>query len=107
MNTTEQTLAHARSALLMAKGALGSEKNIYVLNEAIADIDEALIMGKSLRLWMSISITPAMIKAVRQHPTTAVDDREEWYSRLGWLISAYDVLVSMHLLDAPPSTDPK
>jgi hypothetical protein len=44
-------------------------------------------------------LTAEMIQALREHPTTSVEDKEDWYTRLGWLICAWDVL-----LDAAPPT---
>lgn len=53
----------------------------------------------TVRIAMPLSLTPEMTKAVREHPTTSVSNNEEWYTRLGWLICAYDVL----LASGPPS----
>ena len=42
---------------------------------------------------MPMSLTPEMLRAVREDPTTSVDGWEEWHTRLGWLMCAWDVLV--------------
>lgn len=47
-------------------------------------------------------LTAEMIRAVRDHPTTAVEDRDEWHKRLGWLISAWDVLLQHRVAPLPP-----
>lgn len=46
-----------------------------------------------VKVEMPLALTPEMIKAVREHGDTSIEDKEEWYSRLGWLICAYDVLI--------------
>jgi hypothetical protein len=43
---------------------------------------------------MPVALTPELIRAVRDHPTTSADNWEEWHRKLGWLICAYDVLVA-------------
>ena len=43
---------------------------------------------------MPLTLTQEMIRAVREDPTTGVDDLDEWHARLGWLLCAWDVLVS-------------
>lgn len=40
-----------------------------------------------------LALTPEMIAAVRDDPTTKVADQETWHARLGWLICAWDVLL--------------
>jgi len=40
-------------------------------------------------------ITVEMINALRDNPTTSVDDKDEFHKRIGWLVCAYDVLVDM------------
>lgn len=47
---------------------------------------------------MPLGLTPELIRAVREHPTTAIADQEQWYTRLGWLICAYDVLLESQRL---------
>ncbi len=42
---------------------------------------------------MPLTLSPAMIRAVRDHPTTKTEDWETWHAKLGWLICAYDVLL--------------
>ena len=49
---------------------------------------------------MPLQLTREMIQAVRENPTTKVEDAEEWYARLGWLICAWDVLVE-HRMPPP------
>ena len=48
---------------------------------------------------MPLVLTPAMMRAVRDDPLCQVDN-EQWHARLGWLICAWDVLVT-HRLPAP------
>ena len=43
---------------------------------------------------MPLTLTPQMIRAVRENPSTSVQDWDEWHTRLGWLICAWDVLVA-------------
>lgn len=44
---------------------------------------------------MSKRITLEMINALRDDPTTSVDDKDEFHKRVGWLICAYEVIVNM------------
>lgn len=43
---------------------------------------------------MPLQLSTEMIREVRENALTRVDDPEQWYVRLGWLICAYDVLVN-------------
>lgn len=47
-----------------------------------------------LSIVMPQQLTPEMIEAVRTHESTAMADREQWHARLGWLMSAYNVMVA-------------
>jgi len=47
-----------------------------------------------LPIAMPPQLTPEMIEAVRTHESTAMADREQWHARLGWLMSAYNVMVA-------------
>lgn len=42
---------------------------------------------------LPLQLTADMLRAVRQHPTTSTDDKEEEHRRIGWLLCAWDVLV--------------
>lgn len=53
---------------------------------------------------MPLHLTSEMINAVRTDPLCAVDDIGEWHTRLGWLICAYDAMVSAR--QALPAIDP-
>jgi hypothetical protein len=44
--------------------------------------------------YMPVELTSDLLRAVREHPTTSVEDKEEWYARCGWLICAWDVLMA-------------
>lgn len=55
-------------------------------------------MANEVTVTMPLALTPEMIRAVRDHDTTATEDREEWHRRLGWLICAWDVLVEHRLM---------
>ena len=46
---------------------------------------------------MPIALTSDMLRAVRQHPTTSTEDKEEEYRRIGWLLCAWDVLTEMRV----------
>jgi hypothetical protein len=43
---------------------------------------------------MPLALTPELIAAVREHPTTRSDDMESWHKKLGWLMCAWDVIVA-------------
>lgn len=58
-------------------------------------------MERELTVTMPLHLTTGMLRAVREHPTTSVEDKEEWYVRLGWLICAWDVLVKSRLPAEP------
>lgn len=49
---------------------------------------------------MPMALTGDMLRAVRQHPTTSTEDKEEEHRRIGWLLCAWDVLVT-HRLPVP------
>jgi hypothetical protein len=51
------------------------------------------MMGDPVTMQMPVQLTPEMIRAVRDDPLTSIEDKEQWYIRLGWLICAYDVLI--------------
>lgn len=42
-----------------------------------------------------LNLTPEMMRAVRDNPLTSVENMEEWHTRLGWLICAWEVLLSV------------
>ena len=46
---------------------------------------------------MPLELSGDMLRAVRDDPTTSVEDREQWHTRLGWLLCAWDVLVKHRL----------
>ena len=43
---------------------------------------------------MPLDLSADMIRAVRSHPTTCTEDKEEEHRRIGWLMCAWDVLVA-------------
>jgi hypothetical protein len=45
---------------------------------------------------MPVTLTPELIRAVRDHETTKAENWEEWHARLGWLMCAYEVMVEAH-----------
>ena len=52
---------------------------------------------------MPLALTPEMIRAVRDNPLTKVEGRDEWHTRLGWLICAYEVLIEARRANCIPS----
>jgi hypothetical protein len=52
---------------------------------------------QAVTVTMPLTLTGEMLAAVREDPTTKVEDREAWHTRLGWLICAWDVLVAHRL----------
>lgn len=54
-------------------------------------------MTNEVTVTMPLALTPEMLRAVKEHPTTKTDDRDEWHRRLGWLMCAWDVLVEHRL----------
>lgn len=50
-------------------------------------------MAEPVTVNMPLALTPEMIRAVRDHESTRIDDRDEWRARLGWFLCAWDVLV--------------
>lgn len=50
-------------------------------------------LGTEPVVLMPLQLTPEMIRAVREDPSTSCENWEEWHTRLGWLICAYDVLL--------------
>ena len=51
-------------------------------------------MSDPITVLMPLALTPEMLRAVREDPTTAPENWEEWHTKLGWLICAWDVLVA-------------
>lgn len=46
---------------------------------------------------MPLHLTHELINAVRDSELTRCDSREEWHTRLGWLMCAYDVMVAARI----------
>lgn len=42
---------------------------------------------------LPLQLTADMLRAVRQHPTTSTDDKDEEHRRIGWLLCVWDVLL--------------
>jgi len=59
------------------------------------------MMDDDVIVQMPTFMTPEMIEAVRSSPLCAVEDQDQWYIRLGWLICAYEAMVKSCL---PPPT---
>lgn len=58
---------------------------------------------------MPLALTGEMLRAVRTHETTKVEDREQEFVRIGWLMCVWDVLVQ-HRRDPfskPPNLEPE
>jgi hypothetical protein len=49
---------------------------------------------KPVTVSLPLALTADMLRAVRQHPTTSTDDKEEEHRRIGWLLCAWDVIVA-------------
>lgn len=58
--------------------------------------------GGAVQVMMPLQLSAEMLKAVRAHPTTATDDLEEMHRRIGWLLSAWDVLVEARMPGVKP-----
>lgn len=50
-------------------------------------------MAEPVRVLMPLELSREMIDAVKNDPLTSIDNRDEWHTRLGWLICAYEVLI--------------
>ena len=50
-----------------------------------------------VRISMPLDLTTEMIRAVRDDPSTCLANNEEWHTRLGWLICAWEVLAKHRL----------
>jgi hypothetical protein len=48
---------------------------------------------KPVTVTMPLELTPEMMRAVRDDPTTKAEDWETWHQRLGWLLCAWDVML--------------
>ena len=51
---------------------------------------------KEVTVTMPLTLTPEMVRAVREDPLCQVEG-EQWHARLGWLICAWDALVSKRM----------
>lgn len=49
----------------------------------------------SNEVWVTVpkNLTPEMMRALRDSPLTGITDRDEWFSRLGWMICAWEILL--------------
>ena len=70
----------------------------------LRDEDEAMTDPITIR--MPLHLTPEMIAAVRDDPTTKCAP-ENWHARLGWLICVWDVLVRERMLATQPRASPE
>ena len=68
-----------------------------------------LLRGKQMDNELTVPVMPYRLtaddlRAVGRDPMCAMDDKDELYTRLGWLISAYDAIVAERLktLNAVP-----
>lgn len=61
-------------------------------------------MAREVTMAMPLHPTPGMLKAVREDPTTKSETWEEWHTRLGWLVCAYEVMVAARGME--PKEDP-
>lgn len=50
-------------------------------------------MMKPVTGTLPLALTADMLRAVRLHPTTSTEDKEEEHRRMGWLLCAWDVLI--------------
>lgn len=50
-------------------------------------------MTNEVTVTMPLALTADMLRAVRLHPTTSTQDKDEEHRRMGWLLCAWDVLV--------------
>lgn len=50
-------------------------------------------MSEEVCVLMPLALSPRMITAVREDPTTKAENWEDWHAKLGWLICAYDVML--------------
>lgn len=48
---------------------------------------------QTVTVTLPLELTRDMLNAVREHPTTKMENWEDWYARLGWLICAWDVIL--------------
>ena len=49
---------------------------------------------KAVTLTLPLQLSADQLRAVRLHPTTSTEDKEEEHRRIGWLLCAWDVLVA-------------
>lgn len=49
---------------------------------------------------LPLALTADMLRAVRLHPTTSTEDKEEEHRRIGWLLCAWDVIVAQRVTPA-------
>lgn len=49
---------------------------------------------KPVTVTLPLALTADMLRAVRLHPTTSTEDKEEEHRRIGWLLCAWDVIVA-------------
>lgn len=92
-DTLEKIVADIKSQ--RAHTTLGGEQYIsYYYMIEIKDRLEAIAnTGEEVAVKMPLSLTKELIDAVQNDPLSSVDGKEEWHTRLGWLICAYDAMV--------------
>jgi hypothetical protein len=57
---------------------------------------------------MPLELTADMLRAVRRHPTTSTEDKDDENRRIGWLLCSWDVLLQHKRdpLSRPPNLEP-
>ena len=53
-------------------------------------------MTDQVRIAIPVELPSSLLKAIREHPTTSHEDRDEMNQRIGWLLCAWDVIVETH-----------
>ena len=50
-------------------------------------------MCAEVRFAMPLMVSQRMLDAVKKHPDTKLDDVKEMHERIGWLMSAYEIML--------------
>jgi hypothetical protein len=62
-------------------------------------------MTDPVMVTLPLQLPPEVLRAIRTHPTTMTEDKDEEHRRIGWLLCAWDLIVEHRARGVTPSGD--